>query len=735
MGYILKKKIAIGASVFISFVVFVLFFQNCSKKFQVTDLNELTSASTVPNHKDIDLTTFNSTYFDNELGLALMSDGYIVNPGSVVSSENGEIILVWKTLRPFDSCRIAQIDVSNEGGPQVFKNLTSGQTYSFVCKSGTETKKLEFTYLNRKNVSNLTRPSNFNSKDVDIFLISGQSNAVGQQIGGQSILPVRSFHAARFLDGQLQELNGLGAWKSFAQRYFNLTERRVIFIPTSVPGTGTNPASSFGRGHWAPDHAIFKKSVSDYKIARASLISQGYQVHFKGVLWVQGENDADAINSSLQTVEHYSSSLQKIINAYRTEISDEHRFFIYQTGTAVGANDSGYRSVRQVQSQLPEKLSSTHLVYEKAITFPNRNLMWDSYHYMPDAYAEMGDLSARSVVSFLKGNAVQIPIPKLYLYSGPNLTNLISNGQISSSQKIKVMTSDLSVINATSFNLKIYFGTDTVGVIKGPYASAVTGNLSDLGFTVGKYSFRVQACTQSNCSDFSEVLTTLEVIAESVKCASGYVLVGEICKLKICEPNSALSCSSSGAYKQCNQLGTDYNIMNGPCESADICTAEVVSGKTVFNLSESIQIKVNAGTAADSVGQVNRVFNGSGELIASNTHVVDWGAAKGTVDFSAKSLARDLTPLLIKSSIIKIEYDIMKRNKTVWQSCHKKITLSWARSESSSGACLIPQSYQTSCGASNVNVFNGGVCHVTQSPISEEIGLDFICRNGTWQVY
>lgn len=113
------------------------------------------------------------------------------------------------------------------------------------------------------------------------------------------------------------------------------------------------------------------------------------------------------------------------------------------------------------------------------------------------------------------------------------------------------MTSELLI--KTSFNLKIHW-TDTVGVIKGPYTSAVSGNLSDLGFTVGKYSFRVQACAQSNCSDFSES-TTLEVLPESVKCASGYVLVGENCKLKICEPNSALSCSSSGAFKQCNQAG------------------------------------------------------------------------------------------------------------------------------------------------------------------------------------
>ncbi len=734
MGLIVKKKVAIGATIIVSFVVFVLFFQNCSKKFQVAELNELASTSTISNHKEIDLTTFNSTYFENELDLALMSDGYIVNPGSVVSSDNDEIILVWKTLRPFDSCQINQINVPNYGGPQVFKNLTSGRTYSFVCKTGADTKKLDFTYLKRKNISTLTRPSNFNPKDVDVFLISGQSNAVGQQIGGQSILPVRSFHAARFLDGQLQELNGLGAWKSFALRYFNLTQRRVIFIPTSVPGTGTNSLSSFGRGHWAPDQAIFKKSVSDFETGRTKLISDGYQVHFKGVLWVQGENDADAINSSLQTVEHYSSSLQKIINAYRTEISDAHQFFIFQTGTAVGANDSGYSSVRQVQSQLPKQLSFTHLVYDKANTFPSQNLMWDSYHYMPDGYNDMGDMSAKSVVSILKNNSVQIPVPKLYLYSGPNLTNLVSNGQTSSSQKIKVMTSDLSVIKATSFNLKIYFGTDTVGVIKGPYTSAVSGNLSDLGFTVGKYSFRVQACAQSNCSDFSES-TTLEVLPESVKCASGYVLVGENCKLKICEPNSALSCSSSGAFKQCNQAGTDYNIVNGPCESADICTAEVVSGKTVFDLSESIQIKVNAGASADSVGQVNRIYNGKGELIASNSQVADWGTSKGTIDFSAKNLARDLTPLLIKSSIIKIEHDIMKRSKTVWQSCNKKITLSWTRSESTIGTCLIPQSYQTSCGASNVNVFNGGVCRVNQGPIPAEIGLDFICRNGTWQVY
>lgn len=76
--------------------------------------------------------------------------------------------------------------------------------------------------------------------------------------------------------------------------------------------------------------------------------------------------------------------------------------------------------------------------------------------------------------------------------------------------------------------------------------------------------------------------------------------------------------------------------MNGPCESADICTAEVVSGKTVFDLSESIQIKVNAGASADSVGQVNRIYNGKGELIASNSQVADWVIFEGTIHFQPK---------------------------------------------------------------------------------------------------
>lgn len=147
--------------------------------------------------------------------LSLASDGYLVADGQTVElTQNGEAILVWKALGKAHRCTLAGVPVDPVGGPRSFQNLEPDRVYSFECDSEFARSSLSFKTVS---ASAITARSN-SVFPVDVFIVAGHSNAVGQDI----------------------PLNALA--------------------------------------------------------------SAGYQPTLKGVLWVQGENDALAINQGLMGI-------------------------------------------------------------------------------------------------------------------------------------------------------------------------------------------------------------------------------------------------------------------------------------------------------------------------------------------------------------------------------------------------------------------------------------------------
>ncbi|MDX1922973.1 MAG: sialate O-acetylesterase [Alphaproteobacteria bacterium] len=255
---------------------------------------------------------------------------------------------------------------------------------------------------------------------IDVFLIAGQSNAVGEGDSAQSpqVIP----------DKILQIYNGVitpandpvgnamtgSAWPAFGNEYYALSNRSIAFIPTAVGGTGMSPYADIGTGHWSgytvpSSHDLLGRSIEKTNAAMALLLANGYSPSFKGILWCQGENEANNICFGAQlSKEDVEAMLAGVIQRYRKHLEGDWVFYIFKTGTdtrvdqncqPIIPNDSGYRIVHAAQESVARNVPGTKIIFSGAADFGPRGMMKDGIHYNQDGYNEMGKTGAQTLLS------------------------------------------------------------------------------------------------------------------------------------------------------------------------------------------------------------------------------------------------------------------------------------------------------------------------------------------------
>jgi len=240
---------------------------------------------------------------------------------------------------------------------------------------------------------------------VDVFLIAGQSNAVGYGTASQSPVPpagkVLEYYNGTISDATdpVGNANTGSAWPAFGIAYYNATGHNIVLVPAAVPSSGQTAASDTGTGNWGASGTLFDASTDKLGAAMSALAAAHYAPTFKGVLWDQGENDAMALNEKLATANDYRTALTGMIGRYRARYGSTIPFYIFETGTSPAESDAGYAAVRAVQAQVPASDPYTRVVFQSAVGFPSRGLMKDSYHYTQAGYNEMGTVGAQNILS------------------------------------------------------------------------------------------------------------------------------------------------------------------------------------------------------------------------------------------------------------------------------------------------------------------------------------------------
>lgn len=268
------------------------------------------------------------------------------------------------------------------------------------------------TGLDTVSLSNRINSNN----DIDVFLIAGQSNATGH---GDSLLSPRAItgKVLQINTGVIKDANdpigvNIGtsadqatygsAWPSFGNTYYNRTSRKICFVPSSRAATSQTAAADVGNGNWDTTGVLFDSAVARVNSAMSVLRNTGYNPIFKGVLWIQGESDAIAINNAATNQAAYIEAFRKMLRKFRQNFGASMPFYDFRIGTSSTNSDAGFASIRNAQQIVANSDSVTQIIYYNAVDFISRGLMVDGLHYNQVGLNEVGNLGALAATSHTK---------------------------------------------------------------------------------------------------------------------------------------------------------------------------------------------------------------------------------------------------------------------------------------------------------------------------------------------
>lgn len=253
--------------------------------------------------------------------------------------------------------------------------------------------------------------------EVDVFLIAGQSNAVGQGNAEESPSPPSDTAAEYSLSSQngfevltdpvgfARYRAGTGsAWPAFANTYWEETNSPSVYVPTAIGGTGVHPDSDSG-AVWGGSNGLLYRALGHLRGALNNLDNAGIGTNFRGVLWHQGERDASAIDNSQISPSDFREEFTDMIRLYRSEVGGgQAKFWIFQIGRPRDEDTPGFQHVREIQREVAENDEHSKLVFDDCVNFPEEGKMTDGVHYNQEGLNEMGRTGAANIVDELSLN-------------------------------------------------------------------------------------------------------------------------------------------------------------------------------------------------------------------------------------------------------------------------------------------------------------------------------------------
>lgn len=223
---------------------------------------------------------------------------------------------------------------------------------------------------------------------VDIFLIGGQSNAVGHGCAEASPTlpfgtayeygdPAKLVHlddpvGATTIDGSAGECTASSGspWPQFCRVYTTEAEGAVVLVQAAVGGSSLHADAALdGRGTWAASGALRRRAKTLLEDCRAYLHSLGRDYVVRGLLWSQGERDAQAVDDGTITGTDYEAALSDFLEWARRAVDAP--IYIGQTGRPASGDTPGFRCVRDRQREVSTEFEGVHLASTAVVDFPD----------------------------------------------------------------------------------------------------------------------------------------------------------------------------------------------------------------------------------------------------------------------------------------------------------------------------------------------------------------------------
>lgn len=243
-----------------------------------------------------------------------------------------------------------------------------------------------------------------------LFLLAGQSNAVGQGDSSMSVQPLTgtafefdadagSFISLRDPAGKpwkLFQRAGTGSVApAFARRFHELSGKKVYFVTAARGGAScTVKAELSTYGTWDESGQLFPQAIEKTRMAE-----QTSSLKLSGIIWMQGERDANAFVSAQIHASDYENAFVRLIQRFRKEFGESLPIYIVQTGFQQDKSPEGCQMVRDVQQKVSRKMKHVYLAYTETDAFAQRGWFKDNVHYNQEALNDIGDHLASFVFS------------------------------------------------------------------------------------------------------------------------------------------------------------------------------------------------------------------------------------------------------------------------------------------------------------------------------------------------
>ena len=241
-----------------------------------------------------------------------------------------------------------------------------------------------------------------NKPEMDVFLLIGQSNALGmgdlsfaptpngkcfEYVELDEVIPMR-----KFLD--VSRGNGTIA-QSFALKWNKLTGKTVCFIHSAVDGSMIK--------NWGHDRYNYLFNALDKYKRGVETISKMYSINKQTAIWIQGESDGKYGTDPV----YYEDRLKLLVNDL--ESVGIEKVFLSLTGYWDGVEDKKIHNIVATQIIASKECENLFVGSNLALSFRNRGLLIDEVHYSQKALNELGEDLANNIFSYYyKGE-----VPKL----------------------------------------------------------------------------------------------------------------------------------------------------------------------------------------------------------------------------------------------------------------------------------------------------------------------------------
>ncbi|WP_186430876.1 sialate O-acetylesterase [Clostridium sp. BSD9I1] len=234
------------------------------------------------------------------------------------------------------------------------------------------------------------------SEEIDIFLVYGQSNAMGyagNSVGDPTYKTpnvtvwdgTKEIPLTNYMPTSQGEISTGGAWVAFANEYARQTGRKAILANCAK---GSQSIASLSKGS---TNALYSKLVEWTNAIKTHITDKNKIVGKVAILWCQGEADAIAQTTRAS----YETSISALWTNIKADIG-ANSFNIFTVGFYNDNTKKYGWQIQNAQRNFSKANTDVFIVFDNIDSLAGNNMKVDGVHLNQYGYNFMGEIGAKN---------------------------------------------------------------------------------------------------------------------------------------------------------------------------------------------------------------------------------------------------------------------------------------------------------------------------------------------------